>query len=130
MWLCVDKAGTKRHFVVQLVQARVGASPVNLRKSEVQITQGANHRNVRQAHVNAGTKSFVTQTTLHGLKGQVHFVHLPRDPGVAALGLGTPRPSGLQSRQNGGVEQAVGQGLPGFDFGAFATGGRDLFAHR
>ena len=96
-------------------------APVDVGKTQVQITQRATDRHVGQAEMNAAAKRFVAQAGAHGLERGADFSHLAINPGLAALRSAAAGPGGFQPGQNGRVHQAVGQGFPGFHFGAFAA---------
>ena len=69
------------------------------------------------------------QAPAHGLEAGMDLLHLPFDPGLAALLRAAPGPGGFQPYQDGSVQQAVGQGLPGLDLGTLASLGRNELAH-
>jgi hypothetical protein len=112
------------------VQIGVAGAPVNLGKAKVQIAQRTTGGHVGQRKVRAGAKTFVGQALAHGLQGCGHAAHLPVDPGAAALLSAAARPSGFQPRQDGRVDQAVGQRFPGAHFNALAAHWRYQLAHR
>ncbi|GAB4207762.1 MAG: hypothetical protein Fur0019_12680 [Tibeticola sp.] len=107
----------------------VGA-PGDVGEAEVEVTQRAADGDVGQAQVDAAAKRLVAQALAHGLERGAHLVELARDPGGAALAFGAAGPGGFEAREDGGIEQAVGQRLPGLDFGTLAPSGRNELAHR
>jgi hypothetical protein len=115
---------------VQAGQVGVGFAPVDLWEAEVEVGQGHAHRDVGQREMDAGAPGLFAQAQAHGLQGRVDLGQVAVDPGGAALGVGAARPGLLQARGDRGIQQAIGQRLPGAHLRALAAGGRDQPAHR
>ena len=105
-------------------------APIDVGKAEIQITQRTAHGNVSQAHVVAGAKRFFFQAFAHGHQAVVHLAQLAINPNLAALFVAAARPMRFQASCDGGVQQAVSQGFPGFHLGAFPAALGNQFAHR
>src|SRR5574343_1185374 len=91
----VDETLALHQFFEELLQIGVRRAPVDLRKAEIQIAQGAAHSDVRQAHVDARAERLVAQAQAHGAQGIVDLAELAIDPGLAAPAFGAAGPDGF-----------------------------------
>ena len=105
-------------------------APGDRREAEVQVAERAADGDVGQRQVDAHAIGLVAQALAHRRQRGVDAAHLPVDPGLRALRFAAPGPDLFHARQQGRVEHAVGQRLPGAHLDALAPAGRDQLAHR
>ena len=104
-------------------------APGDVREAKLQPAQRAAHGNVGQPQVDATVKRPVAQPVAQGNQAGIDLGHLAIHPGLRALGRCAARKGVFQAHQNGRVEHAIGQRLPGLDLGALAARRGNQLAH-